>query len=377
MSEPAHAPFSPSASERWLACPGSWAEEQKYPDRSSAAAEEGTFAHSIASRCLLTGTDPDELIGTAGGGFVVDEDMAEHLRDYVDYCAELQRGGLIDGPWIEERVRVSADCWGTLDFAVLTADKVLEVVDLKFGRGVYVDPHENSQGKLYALGCVETLGLEKLDVRKVRVHMFQPRHHEAADNEPFEVCVAELRRWERMEVNPAIELAQSDDPPKRSGDHCRFCRALPHCNQAHKDTMKRALQLLPGSHEVVDLPSVDTEKLAEVLTLAPRLRRLLDACEQEATARVTRGDTVPGYKLVRKVTRRRWADKEKAEAKLALVLGEDAYKRDVISPAQAEKLGLDVSNLTEKPLGDLTIAPETDKRPTASNPTDLLSDLET
>ena len=72
---------------------------------------------------------------------------------------------------------------------------------------------------------------------------------------------------------------------------------------------------------------------------------------------------LPGWKLVAKRGTRKWADEQKAIAALT-ELGIDPYKKELLSPAQAEKK---VKNLPEgltvsvSP-GD-TLAPESDPRP--------------
>ena len=56
MSE--HAKLSPSGSARWLSCPGSvWLSEQAPPQKSTAAADEGTDAHDWAAKVLLGEVD--------------------------------------------------------------------------------------------------------------------------------------------------------------------------------------------------------------------------------------------------------------------------------------------------------------------------------
>ena len=61
----AHARLSPSASKRWLTCPGSVAlcEAQDEEQRTSKYAAEGTVAHEIGERCLLEHKEPKDFLG--------------------------------------------------------------------------------------------------------------------------------------------------------------------------------------------------------------------------------------------------------------------------------------------------------------------------
>ena len=49
-----HALLSPSSAHRWLECTPSARLEAEVKDTSSAAADEGTLAHSLAETLLLT-----------------------------------------------------------------------------------------------------------------------------------------------------------------------------------------------------------------------------------------------------------------------------------------------------------------------------------
>jgi len=93
-----------------------------------------------------------------------------------------------------------------------------------------------------------------------------------------------------------------------------------------------------------------------------------------ALAKAREGQEVEGYKLVEKQTRRGWKDEDKAVETLKTILPEeDVYTKKVLTMPQAEKvlqkrLGdkkeveKALAGLWEKPKGDLTLAPITDKR---------------
>jgi len=83
------------------------------------------------------------------------------------------------------------------------------------------------------------------------------------------------------------------------------------------------------------------------------------------------GHTIPGYKLVRGRSNRRWIDEESASRALGRkgVKASERYTKKLISPNQAEKAlrakGEDVTFLEkfwDKPDGAVKIAPAADKR---------------
>ena len=91
-----HAILSPSSAPRWLHCPGSVALHAQFTDSGSADAAEGTAAHTLAEKCLVSSTNADEHIGmvipTDYAPFKVDDDMADAVQRYVDYVRQVVAG---------------------------------------------------------------------------------------------------------------------------------------------------------------------------------------------------------------------------------------------------------------------------------------------
>ena len=79
----AHAILSASASHRWLKCSPSARWELKFPDKTSAYAEEGTRAHALAEKTL-------KEFRNGGSPEVVSDDaeMKEAIQSYVDTVVE-------------------------------------------------------------------------------------------------------------------------------------------------------------------------------------------------------------------------------------------------------------------------------------------------
>src|SRR5690606_17957678 len=127
-------------------------------------AAEGTKAHKLAEGILL-----DKIDEPADGT----NEMFEHVSRYVEAVLEKWIPGA--QLYVEQRLEFSPwvpEGFGTGD-AVIVSDDVLEIIDLKYGKGVQVDAENNPQLRLYALGAYNEFGA-LYDFQTVRMTIVQP-----------------------------------------------------------------------------------------------------------------------------------------------------------------------------------------------------------
>ena len=169
--ELAHAKLSASGSEKWMTCTPSARMEETFPDEGSEFAREGTFAHAVFEQELLhyLGREveplPNELMHFDSPALV------DYVRESVDYCIDrikAARARCKDPVFYVER-RLDFSRWvpegfGTGDFVIIT-DELVEVLDLKYGKGIFVDAKSNSQMRLYGLGAYNELA-DLYDIQK-------------------------------------------------------------------------------------------------------------------------------------------------------------------------------------------------------------------
>ena len=155
-----HALLSASSSRRWLSCTPSARLEEQFRDEpgGSVYAEEGTAAHALAEHKLKKALKRRSKRPVSD--YHCDE-MEECTDGYVAFAmeqVELARQECADPVvLIEQRLDYSAyvpEGFGTGDLLIV-ADKVLTVIDLKYGKGVAVDAEWNPQMMLYGLGALE------------------------------------------------------------------------------------------------------------------------------------------------------------------------------------------------------------------------------
>ena len=373
LDGPAHAELSASSAHRWIACPASVQASRGIPDSSSPAAAEGTAAHELAERCLLTSSQPHDFLGETFNGYAVSKEMADGVQGYVDFCRALPQ----DRSYIEQRLDFSMwvpDGFGTADFVSIREGEAW-VVDLKFGRNiVYADC---DQLKVYALGVISAFGFDaQIDI--VNMTIVQPRLHHT---DTHTMRHTELLKWAKDVLQPAATAALGDNPEFKVGEsQCRFCKAAPTCRAIANHNM----ELLEAAiDEPVTPPTPETLSVEEISKLLPELGLIKSWCDKvsaHASELARDGQEIAGYKLVESRTNRRWSDDQEAIRVMQRLTNEPVYSAKPISPTQA--IGLlgakcdDVNSIIVKPAGKPTLVPVSDKRQALSKPADLLDKLD-
>ena len=378
-----HAILNPSSSHRWLHCPGSVPAVAALPTQEDAGefADEGTAAHQLAAWCLKEGRDAASYIGqfvpvlnddgSMRRTFKVDDDMASFVQVYVDSV----RDSLPDDGTLLVECRVFSGVVSTLYGSVDgTADAIifrpkdqqLEIHDLKFGRGVRVDAPDNPQLRIYALGALRYAEMLGLDVKRIRTVIHQPRLDHYSD-EPL--TRKELVSWGAM-LNQAVErIDAGDDSLVPHEEACRWCPIKAACPALAKFTMDSVFS------EFKDVPDLTDWGLGRAMDKLELVEQWCKSVRDAARSELDAGRPVDGWKLVEgRAGNREWNDEKQATEALELALGDDAYNRKILSPAQAEKKlkknpsvwGVLLQLVTRKPSA-LQMVKDTDPRPAAAS----------
>lgn len=343
-----HAKLSPSGAFRWLECPGSIRLSVDIEDTSSPAAEEGTTAHTLGEKALVKGKKTKKIKGD------YPPEMRDYVQQYVDYVNAIP--GKLQ---VEKRLDISMfvpGSFGTSDALVLDKrNSALHVVDLKYGMNM-VWPRDNPQLMLYAAGA---LMATKEKVKTVVMHICQPRK----DHWPtHEIKAKDLLKWAKG-IRPRAELCLTEDAPLNPSDGaCRYCLAAPTCPALEK----RTLEVVGGDFEA--LPATETLTIDQIAFILSNKKLVIDwmtKLEGHAQLMMEGGEQVPGFKLVRARSYRKYLPK--AKEALPEILGDNAWKpRELITLSAAEKLvgKAEFENLgiTVKPEGKITVAPDSDNR---------------
>lgn len=371
----AHAVLGASSAERWLNCPGSVRLSAGLPDQTSEFAAEGTAAHELAERCLLSGNPAAYYIGeeipVGEFSFTVDEDMAEAVQAYLDHLYEVQVECGITEDWVERRFSLDAlrppqPMFGTSDWTGYSRlHKLLVVRDYKHGRGKRVEVQGNPQLRYYALGALLSLPAD-YPVREIDVGVVQPRIGNIASER---ITIEELLDF-ASDLLAAAHATQRHDAPTVPGDWCQWCRAKAICPALRNQALTIAQDEFSASPPAPE--SLTPQQIAEVLEKADVVEAWIKAVRGHAMREAEQGRPPPGYKLVQKRGTRKWTmDDDTVAERLALESGIDFaefFERSVLSPAQAEKLlkARKVKipeELVKSVSSGYTLTSEADKRP--------------
>ena len=404
-----HHVFGPSGYARWSTCHGAAALIQclnlpeQAPQRHSA---EGTAAHGVAeltaAKALgLTGYALPPVKGDTlhvdGFDIEVDEEMLDGATRWADAilaCLAQHHGDPADAMVVlEQHLDIPLPGYpgtitGTSDAVVITRDDtghdVLWALDYKYGRKPV--SADSGQLTLYAVGAIDRYG-DLADFVTVHQIIVQPRVSEV--NDLHTLTIEQVEDFANSAGLAAFTANALLDKPEAailthlhpSPDACQWCEAKGACPALARELLSEFLDETQEPPEPAPVAhDTPAERVAHWFTLLPRVREWCDKVEGIANALALSGHTLPGLKLVTgKRGNRKWRDEDAATELLEVLLGDEAFTRKLISPAQADKLagkkGMgSLEDLTVQEEGKPTLAPESDKRPAIA--VDTLSDFE-
>lgn len=369
MGQTGHALLSASSAKRWLNCPPSARLEEKYPDRFSDYAEEGTTAHYFAETelalCfgLIDWAEYTKRITQIPQMPFYSSEMKEFIEKYKDLCSELfssLRGALIPKVLLEHKVdygNYAPGGFGTADCVIFSPERLI-IVDLKYGQGVPVYAEDNPQLKLYALGIINEYDW-LYSFRTVQTVICQPR----LDNISMaEYKVSDLLEWGES-IKPIAEQAYEGTGEMKIGSWCRFCK--------HRLNCKKQMEEAFACAEAPKPETLSMEDLKALLDKREAITGYLSAVEAYALEQVRdKGVKIEGYKLVSARTIRKYADSQKvAECLKKAGYGPEIFKApELLGISDMEKLLTKtkfreiLGDLIIKPEGSPVLVPEGDKR---------------
>lgn len=373
-SERAHALLSASGAKRWMACPPSARLEDEVEETTSTFAEEGTLAHEIGELMLrkelgqIKPATYKKNMAVFQKHELYAEEMLDYCKQYVDLVIERYNAALVTTPnaqiSIEERLDFSKyvpEGFGTGD-VVIIADDYIEVIDLKYGKGVKVEAEGNPQMRLYGLGAYEAYSM-LYDFKEIRMTIVQPRlDHFDTDK----MAIQDLLDWGDDDVMPKAELAAAGVGDFCAGDHCKFCKVRHTCRERAEANLELA------RFEFQKPALLTVEEIGEILAKAKQLESWASDIQNYALDQAeNHGIKYPGWKLVEGRSNRKITDEEAVATSLELdgYNEEQIFNKKIKGITDLEKM-LGKSKFSEyvgpyviKSPGKPALVPQSDKRP--------------
>ena len=353
----AHARLPPSAAARWVECPGSvqLCENEALPERDDGGeGEEGTAWHWLISETLRGRTPLPSA--TAPNGILLTPEMHE-AAGVVFKAIREPLASLV----VEQRVDATSihkDVWGTCDLHWIDrAARRITVVDFKYGFGL-VEPFRHPQPAIYAIGILDGMGEAADEAWQVDLTIIQPRPwHRHGPVRTWHTTSAELREAARH-YRQAAEEATGNNPSTSAGHQCKHCPAR-HACPALRNVVLESLDYLYSTEPAILPP----DALAHELRVLKRAGKLLEArwsgLEALAASLIGMEQKIPGWTVETQPGREEWTKPAAEITALGDIYGVKLSKGPaLLTPAQARKLGVDVSAYSARKPGTAKLVEE-------------------
>lgn len=371
----AHALLSASGASRWMACTPSARLEEKFDESSTSTfAAEGTLAHEFGDVNLRfkNGEITEKTLNSELKKLRKDKNYTDEMEGEVDKYVEIVTEAFAVAKartpdaklLIEERVDFShlvEKGFGTGDVCIV-ADGFLDVIDLKYGKGVKVDADNNPQLMLYGSGALRNFEMMYDDIHTVNLVIVQPRLDHLSE---WKISTEKLIEWGEKEVKPKAAKAYQGKGVQKAGDHCKWCKVKAVCATLAAKNVKLA------QHDFKDPHLLTESQVIEVYKQQPMLVDWVNSVAKYLLDEAVKGKKWPGLKLVEGRSNRKWSDEEKVKEALTdnLFDEKDFTTTKLQGITAVEKLvgksefPTILGNLVIKPQGKPTLVPMSDKRP--------------
>ena len=367
-----------------MACPGSIPLQRGIPDRTSAAAAEGTIAHELAELTLMSVGVSCEMVAQRSPAHRkrYSKEMCGYVQEYVDEVRRITKGA--DHVQYEAKLSLAAlepaaEIAGTADvFAVHSARRHLDIVDLKYGKGVVVEADDNPQLLTYAaMGLLFSEAKGYGVIKTVTITIVQPRaaHFEGTSRSVTYNVLNDVDPFIDRLLSAAEQCMKPDaDKHLSVGEHCRWCKAQPTCpaqRNAAAALAQEEFSLIDPETPLPDPKAFATDDIGDMLIKARFLASWVKALDAELCHRLKEGSPCTTHKFVQSRGRRVWKDDQFVIDELVKLTGKPRSQVSTEKPigiGAVEKMLKAVNKTLPKDLTDLraggvALAPSSDPRP--------------
>lgn len=313
-----HSTFSPSGTDRWVACPASIQLSEGIPDETSKYAIEGTLAHKVCEDYFYHKYEGKEKTPDL---MMAEEEMIDCATIYYDclmgWLSNADDIGTVLWYGLEKGIPIFPElgCFGTADFLVV-GTRGCAIIDYKHGKGRAVGAN-SSQLRNYLLGFFRYL-IDIPEDYKFHAVVVQPRIG-AGVPVYHEYTKADLKAFE-AEVYSAILKAGQPGLEPVLGSHCFWCKAkrthdpLKKCPAVKEKQLRTAtenfdgfltdMNIQPGKDKA--LADKRDKALIKIMSLVPIMQDIAKDAETEFRYRIEQGELIPGVRMAKVPGRNKW-----------------------------------------------------------------------
>lgn len=334
-----HSFIPPSGASSWTKC-AQWSTMNRlYPQDDTPQTLGGTAAHYVANEMFAGRVLPEGSL-TPNGQAVTAEmlDGAELVCDVIrERCTGPEP---VNVETLVAVPRVHPECFGTADYWQYRVGSAhLEVIDYKFGHR-YIDEWWNPQGLIYTFGILDSLQIINPDLVTVSFTIVQPRCYYRGRS----VRTHSFTMREAMAHLPGLQSAAAycynSKPTARTGPYCDDCSGRHACD-ALQFGAYRAAQMASDIQPVELTPQAAALELRMLETAMSDLQARVNGLREQTLARIQGGENIPLYRLESGAGRSHWNIPVPQVIAIGELLGKQLSKQEVITPVQAQKLGVD------------------------------------
>lgn len=330
---------------RLLACNGSRIMGGLNPPMTAADGDdtvrnEGNAADWLVAQVFSGQFTAEELVDRkAPNGVYITPEMVEYLDEYLK---AVRQGG-----HIEIDTSYAGPTWqinGRADHTLYDErTRTLYVDDLKFGWSI-VEAEMNWTLISHVFGFMRRF--PHLQIEHAVLTIYQPRpHHHIGRVRSWSINTAEIGQL----FNQMCAILANLDDKLNTGEHCYRCPFLSICPAARNAQMN-AIE----ASERAFVDNIDNDNLSFQLDHLDRsieiLKQRKKAYDEMALHRLKEGQIIKNYSAETGLSNREWQEHVTPEF-VEMLTGKDLSKKKLITPAQAEKAGVNkdvVASMTER-----------------------------
>lgn len=340
-------PITPYSAARRVACPGSRALEEKYPQlEQSASAAEGTLAHWVAMQICASKpflkafeTTPEMI----SGGELFKTEISKHNTGVLHLENEIKI------PLFNEPIIGRPDAW------IYNCEAAtVYIYEYKFGR-TPVEAFENWQLIEYGYGISSTPIL----IDKFIFKVIQPRDLRGNTVKTWEVSADKIASYFNT-LRTQEQLAANDNAPCIPNPECTYCSAR-HACPALQAACLQAVDISEQNTPIDLTPDAVGSELRILEQAVKRLNARITGLTEQATSMIRQGSRVSHYTLESTVGRETWRIPTTEVIALGKLSGLNLQKPiESITPKQARDAGLSTEftdRYAERSKGALKLTP--------------------